>query len=101
MVSVVDIIQRFVMVSVVGFLMVSVVAGSAFLWFPSLVFLWFPSWQGHFFDGFRFSSSKRGPRRAEGGTFPARRNFATALGTRGRAVIVTSPCAAQRPRILT
>ena len=46
MVSVVEIIQRFVMVSVVGCLMVSVVAGNVFLWFPSLVFfLWFPSWR--------------------------------------------------------
>ena len=38
MVSVVDITQRFRMVSVVGFFMVSVVAGNVFLWFPSLVF---------------------------------------------------------------
>ena len=62
MVSVVDITQRFRMVSVVGFFMVSVVAGNVFfmvsavgflmvsvaagnvfLWFPSRnVFLWFP-----------------------------------------------------------
>ena len=35
MVSVVDITQRFRMVSVVGFLMVSVAAGNVFLWFLS------------------------------------------------------------------
>ena len=38
MVSVVDITQRFRMVSVVGCFMVSVAAGNVFLWFPSLVF---------------------------------------------------------------
>ena len=57
MVSVVDITQRFRMVSVVGSFMVSVVAGNFlfFVWFPSLFlfmvsvaagnifFLWFPS----------------------------------------------------------
>ena len=53
MVSVVDITQRFRMVSVVGFFMVSVVAGNVFLWFPSLVFLWFPSRQETFSYGFR------------------------------------------------
>ena len=36
------IIQRFLIISVLGFLMVSVVAGNVSLWFPSLVSLWFP-----------------------------------------------------------
>ena len=53
MVSVVDIIQRLFMMSVVGFLMASVVAGNICLWFPSLVFSWFPSWQENMFYGFR------------------------------------------------
>ena len=43
MVSVVDDIQRCLMVFVIVFLMVSVVAGNVFVWFPSLVFSWFPS----------------------------------------------------------
>ena len=35
--------KRFFMVSAVGFLMVPVAAGNVFLWFPSRnVFLWFP-----------------------------------------------------------
>ena len=51
MVSVVDIIQRFLMVSVVGSFMVSVVAGNVVfcLWFPSLLCLLFPSWQEKMF----------------------------------------------------
>ena len=44
MVSIVDIIQRLFMVSVVGFLMVSVVAGNYLNGFRRW-FLWFPSWQ--------------------------------------------------------
>ena len=43
--SVVDIIQRL--------FMVSVVAGNVLLWFPSLVCLWFPSWQENVVYGFR------------------------------------------------
>ena len=70
-------------------------------WFPSLFFLWFPSWRENVFYGLRSYDSKRGPRRAEGGMPPIRHKPATALGTRRRAVIVASSCAAQRPRILT
>ena len=67
MVSVVDITQRFRMVSVLGLFMVSVAAGNVFLWFPSLVsFLWFPSRQETFSYGFRRGTFSYGFRR---GTF--------------------------------
>ena len=65
MASVVDITQRFRMVSVVGFLMVSVAAGNVFLWFPSLVFLWFPSRQETFSYGFRRGTFSYGFRRGK------------------------------------
>ena len=71
------------MVSVVGFRLFMVSVFNVLLWFPSLVFY-----------GFRACSSKRN-------NCSIRHQFATALGTHGRAVIVTSPCEAQRPRILT
>ena len=77
--------ERFLMVSVVGFLMVSVVAGKHYFMVSVLA----------------AASDKRGLRRAEGGMPPIRSKIATALGTRRRAVIVASSCAAQRPRILT
>ena len=52
MVSVVDITQRFRMVSVVGFFGFRR-RRKHFLWFPSLAFLWFPSRQETFVYGFR------------------------------------------------
>ena len=85
----------------------------AFLWFPSStssnVVYGFRRWFFNgfrrggktFFQGFLSCSSKRGLRPAEGGMPPIRHKFTTAFGMRRRAVVVASPCAAQRPRILT
>ena len=53
MVSVVDIIQRLFMVSVVGCLMVSVVAGNVFVWFPPLLFYGFRRGRKTLVYGFR------------------------------------------------
>ena len=87
------------MVSVVVF-MVSVVAGNAFLWFPSL-FLWFPPVAGKRFSCFPFLRQQARAEARRGWDATDSPRITTALGKNGRAVIVASPCAAQRPRILT
>ena len=93
MVSIVDIIQRLFTISVVGCFMASVVAGNLIYVFRRWFFNGFRRGREHFFNGLRACNSKRN-------------NFRFVTNSRlrwghGRAVIMTSPCAAQRPRILT